>query len=316
MRTRGIGGTEMVVGAIGLGCMSMSYLYDESTRDDAVSREVLRAAPGLGVTLIDTAPIYGAGANESLVGEALQGLREEVTLATKCGLYRAPDGERRIDGDPAMVRALCEESLRRLRTDVIDVYQLHRVDPTVPLADTWGAMAELKAAGKVRALGISEASLEQIELVHAIEPVDVVQSELSLWTRHWVDDVLPWTVANGAAFLAYAPVGRGFLTGSMGPDRVFEAGDFRGGNPRFQPEALAANQSLLDLIRPVADAHGATLAQVALAWLVQVAPSVIPIPGTRNPAHLREDAAAGDLVLTDDEMAVLTALPAPFGTRY
>jgi len=314
MQTREIPG--FTVGAIGLGCMPMSHLYNPGERDDASSIEVLRAAPPLGMTLLDTAPIYGAGHNESLVGQAMHNRRENFELASKCGLYATEDGGRVNNGQPEHIIKECDESLRRLQTDVIDVFQLHRVDPEVPVEESWGAMVELKRAGKVRSLGISEATLEQIQTAHAIEPVAVVQSELSLWTRAWADDVLPWTTANNVTFLAFSPVGRGFLTGTMAADHVFAKGDYRATNPRFSPEALVANQALLEVIRPIAAAHEATLAQIALAWLLQLAPNIIPIPGTRDMQHLHEDAAADSIVLTDDEMETLTNLPPATGTRY
>ena len=316
METRQIGRSELRVGAIGLGCMGMSHAYDAAERDDEVSTQLLRDAPGLGVTLIDTAPVYGAYSNEELVGAAFDGRRDQIVLATKCGLYPGDGGPFVRDGRPATILASCDDSLQRLRTDVIDILQLHRVDPDTPLEDTWGAMAELQAAGKVRELGISEATLDQVQLAHGIAPMAVVQSELSLWTRQWFDDVLPWTIENGVSFLPFAPLGRGFLTGALSADREFGPDDFRFSNPRFTPEALAANQGLVDEVKVVAAAHDATPAQVAIAWLLTLGPNVIPIPGTKKPERLRENAAAADLELTPDEISRLTALPAPAGDRY
>lgn len=319
METREIGTTGIRVGAIGLGCMGMSHGYDHHDFDDERSTAVLREAPSLGVTLIDTAPIYGYHHNERLVGTALDGRRDQVVLATKCGLY---PGEGNVAGDmvrdarPESVRQSCDESLERLRTDVIDLFQLHRVDPAVPIEETWGAMAGLKAAGKVRAIGLSEATLEEVVRAHAVAPVDAVQSEMSLWTRQWFEDVFAWTLDNDVAFLPYAPLGRGFLTGTLAPGREFGDADIRSRNPRFQAHALAANQALVDEVRVVADAHGATPGQVALAWLLAQGPRVIPIPGTKRPEYLRENASAADLVLSGDELARLTALPAPVGGRY
>ena len=316
METRQIGTSDLTVGAIGLGCMGMSHAYDAAEQDDAVSTALLRDAPGLGVTLIDTAPVYGAFRNEELVGAAFDGRRDQIVLATKCGLYPGDDGKPARDGRPHTILSSCDDSLRRLRTDVIDIFQLHRVDPDVPLEETWGAMADLQAAGKVRELGISEATLDEVQRAHAIAPVAVVQSELSLWTRQWFDDGLPWTIANDVSFLPFAPLGRGYLTGTLSADRAFSPDDFRASNPRFTPEALAANQGIVDEVKAVAAAHDATPAQVAIAWLLTLGPRVIPIPGTKRPERLRENAAAADLVLTSEEIARLTALPAPAGDRY
>ena len=316
MQTRTIGSSGLTVGAIGLGCMGMSHLYDSAGRDDARSTEVLREAPGLGVTLIDTAAVYGPFLNESLVGAALEGRRDEIVLATKCGLYVNADGVTVRDARPDTIIRECDESLRRLRTDVIDLYQLHRVDPDVALEDSWGTMADLQRQGKVRFIGLSEATLDEVKLAHAIAPVTSVQSELSLWTRQWVDDVLPWTAANDVAFLPYSPLGRGFLTGAITAGAEFAPDDMRAGNPRFQPSALAANQALVDEARAIGADHGATPAQVALAWVLAQGPQVIPIPGTKRSERLRENAAAADLELSDDELRRLTGLPPAEGTRY
>jgi len=317
MQTRVLGSSGITVGPIGLGCMGMSYAYDKAEQDDARSTAVLREAPSLGVTLIDTAPAYGVYGNESLIGAAFEGRRDEVVLATKCGLYpTGPDNSLVRDGRPESIIAGCDDSLRRLRVDVIDVFQLHRVDENVPVEESWGALAELKAAGKVRAIGISEATIDQVRAVHAISPIDVIQSELSLWTRQWVNDVLPWSSENGVAFLSYCPLGRGFLTGSMPVGTTFDKGDLRARSPRFTVEAIEANQAIVDVVREIAEAHDATSAQVALAWLLTVGPNVIPIPGTKRPERLRENAAAADLVLTASEVQRLNDLPAPAGERY
>jgi len=316
MQSRTIGSSGLTVGAIGLGCMGMSHLYDSAGRDDARSTEVLREAPGLGVTLIDTAAVYGPFLNESLVGAALEGRRSEVVLATKCGLNVNADGVTVRDARPETITRECDESLKRLRTDVIDLYQLHRVDPDVPLEDSWGTMADLQRQGKVRFIGLSEVTIDEVRLAHAIAPVTSVQSELSLWTRQWVDDVLPWTAANDVAFLPYSPLGRGFLTGAITASTEFAADDMRAGNPRFQPSALSANQTLVDEVRAIAVRHDATPAQVALAWVLAQGPQVIPIPGTKRSHRLRENAAAADLTLSVDELRLLTDLPSAEGTRY
>jgi aryl-alcohol dehydrogenase-like predicted oxidoreductase len=331
MRTRQAAGRP--VGAVGLGCMGMSWAYSASERDDGASVALLHEAADLGVTFWDTSDFYGAGENEQLVGQALRTLRDRITLATKVGLVPDPGpGKMACDGSPAHVRAAVDASLRRLGTDVIDLYYLHRVDPAVPLAETWGAMAELVAAGKVRHLGLSEVTRAQAEEAHAIHPVAAVQSELSLWTRDALGvggavglagappgpppgDIVGWCAMAGAAFVPFSPLGRGFLTGTVTSAR-FEDTDFRGANPRFQEEAIQANQRIVDVIRRVAERRGATPAQVALAWTLAQGPHVIPIPGTKKPRYLRENAAAADLELTPADLAELDAVPAPVGGRY
>ena len=297
--------------------MGMSWAYDLADRDDARSIGVVRRALDLGVTLIDTADVYGPFTNEELVGRALAGRRDEALLATKCGVVIAdPTGyEERRDGRPEHVRRAVEASLARLATDRIDLYQLHRVDEQVPLEETWGAMAELVAAGKVRAIGLSEVSVAQLELAQAIHPVASVQSELSLWTRGALDDVLPWCEAHGAAFIPFAPLGRGFLTGAVAAGSI-GGDDYRAINPRFSDEAIGRNQVIVDEVRAVAGALGCTPAQVALAWLLAQAPSVIPIPGTKRIAYLEENAGAVGVQLGAADLARLDALPAPSGERY
>ena len=316
MTTRQLGG-GIEVGPIGLGCMGMTHAYDASLRDEAESVRVIHRALDLGATLIDTADVYGPFTNEELVGRALAGRRDRAVLATKCGYRSNPDGPGLVkQADPAYVRASIDASLQRLGVDHVDLYQLHRVDPAVPLEDTWGAFAEVVAAGKARAVGLSEATLDEIQRAHAIHPVASVQSELSLWTRDWLTDVLPWCRENGVAFLPFSPLGRGFLTGAMGTDRAFEKGDFRAANPRFQPQALTANQAIVDAVRAVAARHGGTPAQIALAWLLAQGPQVVPIPGTKRVERLEENVAAAGLVLSAGDLAELDALPAPVGARY
>ena len=336
MRQRGFAGTR--VGAVGLGCMGMSWAYAESECDDDASVALIREALDLGVTFLDTAQPYGDGHNESLVGRALAGRRDEAVLATKTGLVVVDrttlQSARR--GTPEHVKASAEDSLRRLGTDVIDLYYLHRVDPEVPLADTWGAMAELVAEGKVRGLGLSEVSVAQAGEAHAIHPVAAVQSELSLWTRDALGapggvaggipgdaspagqgpgDVVAWCAANGAAFVPFSPLGRGFLTGTI-TTADFEDNDFREDNPRFQEAALKANLRIVDVVKAVAERHGATPAQVAIAWTLAQGDHVLPIPGTKKARYLHENAAAADLDLTEADLADLDALPTPVGTRY
>lgn len=312
--TRTLGGSGQAVGAVGLGCMGMSWAYGAAERDDEVSRSVLRRALDLGVRLIDTADVYGPFTNEELVGSALAGRRDEAYLATKCGLVAGPDGMGR-DGRPEHVRAAIDASLRRLRTDRIDLWQLHRVDPDVPVEETWGAMAEQVRAGKALALGMSEVGVAELAAAHAVHPVATVQSELSLWTRDPLAEVLPWCEAHDAGFLPFSPLGRGFLTGTLAQGS-FDEGDFRARNPRFTPVAMAANTALVDAVRTVADRCGATAAQVALAWVLAQGQHVVPIPGTKKLAYLEQNAAAGRVVLAAEDLAELDALPAPVGARY
>ncbi len=312
--TRRLGADGPEVGAIGLGCMGMSWAYGADERDDAQSIDVIHRALELGVTLLDTADVYGPFTNEELVGRALQGRRDEAVLATKVGLVN--DGGR-IDrnGTPAHVRAGIDASLRRLGVDRVDLYQLHRVDPDVPVEETWGAMAEVVGSGKARAIGMSEVGVDELARAHAVHPVASVQSELSLWTREPLDEVVPWCAAHGAAFLPFSPLGRGFLTGTVGAGS-FDDRDFRARNPRFTPEAMAANTAIVDRVRSVADRHGATAAQVALAWVLAKGEHIVPIPGTKKRHYLEQNAAAAALVLEPVDFAELDALPAPVGARY
>ncbi|WP_028062916.1 aldo/keto reductase [Solirubrobacter soli] len=304
-------------GRIGLGCMGMTWAYGAAERDEAESIATIHRAIELAVTLLDTADMYGPYTNEELVGRAIAGRRDEVVLATKCGLVVEDEAEYvlRKDGRPEHVRSAIEGSLRRLQTDFVDLYQLHRVDPEVPLEETWGAMAELVAAGKVGAIGLSEVSVDELERAHAIHPVASVQSEGSLWTRDAFASVVPWCAEHGAAFLPFAPLGRGFLTGQLASQK-FPPGDFRKNNPRFQPDAMDANLALVEVVRAVAARHDATPAQVALAWLLAQGDHVIPIPGTKRRTRLEENAAAATLTLTAEDLAELDALPAPVGDRY
>jgi aryl-alcohol dehydrogenase-like predicted oxidoreductase len=302
------------VGAVGLGCMGMSWAYGAGERNDEQSVRVIRRALDLGVTLIDTADVYGPFTNEELVGRALVGRRDEAFLATKVGLVAGRDGMRR-DGRPEHVRAGIDASLRRLRTDRVDLYQLHRVDEAVPVEETWGAMAELVTEGKVRFLGLSEVGVTELERAHRIYPVTSVQSELSLWTRDPLDEVLPWCSSHDVGFLPFAPLGRGFLTGAV-TSAEFDASDFRARNPRFTAEAMAANAALVDRVKAVADRLGATPAQVALAWVLAQGDTVVPIPGTKKQHYLEENAAAAHVVLDSAARAELDALPAAVGPRY
>jgi aryl-alcohol dehydrogenase-like predicted oxidoreductase len=327
MRTTTLGAGGPQVGVIGLGCMGLTFSYDMATpRDEATSIAVIRQALDLGMTLIDTADAYGPHTNEELVGRALAGgHRERAVLATKVGLLTdspqaanprgsSPGASR--DGRPEHVQASIDGSLRRLRTDHVDLYQLHRVDPSVPLEETWGALAETVAAGKARHIGLSEVSVEEIRRAQAIHPVASVQSELSLWTRDALAEVLPYCRDQGIAFLPFSPLGRGFLAGRFASADDVPKEDFRRGLPRFQPGALVANQVIADRVREIAGQAGATAAQVALAWVLAQGEHVIPIPGTKTPRYLADNAAAADIRLAPDVLAELDALPAPIGARY
>lgn len=338
MRMREVGATGHQVGAIGLGCMGMSWAYAESTRDDAASRDVVRAAVDAGVTFIDTADVYGDGHNEILVGEALSGLRDTVFLATKAGLVvdniRAKGMHR--DGSPAHLRAAVDASLKRLGIDYIDLWYLHRIDDAVPLTESWAAMADIVRAGKVRYLGLSEVTAQQAAAAAAVHPVTAVQSELSLWTRDALGqpgggvsavavagggafdagDVVGWCAANGAAFVPFAPLGRGFLTGAIDTTTQFEDTDLRANNPRFTSEARSSNARIVDAVRAVATRHGVTPAQVAIAWTLEQGPHVIPIPGTRRLEHLVDNIGAAGVTLTADDLAELDSAPTAVGTRY
>jgi aryl-alcohol dehydrogenase-like predicted oxidoreductase len=318
VRTRTLGAAGPPVGAVGLGCMGMSWAYSASERDDEVSVGVIRQALDLGVTLIDTADVYGPFTNEELVGRALSGRRDEVVLATKAGLVVEDAAEYRIrrDGRPEHLLAACDASLRRLGVDVIDLYQLHRPDPAVTLEDSIGALAQLVEAGKVRHLGVSELTVGELERAHAVHPLTSVQSELSLWTRDALADVLPWCRGHGVAFLPFSPLGRGFLTGRYRDATAFDADDFRARNPRFATGALTANLAVADRVRDLATGLGVTAGQLSLAWLLAQGEHVVPIPGTKRPSYLVENAAAADLDLAPETLAALDDLPAAVGERY
>ncbi len=318
MRNATLGSEGPEVGVVGLGCMGMTWAYDVHSRDDETSVRVIRQALDLGVTLIDTSDIYGPYSNEEVVGAALAGpYRERAVLATKVGLVPGTGEERVLrNGRPEHIRRAIDDSLRRLGTDHVDLYQLHRVDPEVPIEESWGALAEAVAAGKARRIGLSEVGVEEIERARAVHPVASVQNELSLWTRDSLAEVLPYTEEHGIAFLPFSPLGRGFLTGGIASFDELPADDFRRGLPRFQQDALKANLALVERVREVAARVGATPAQVALAWVVAQGRYVLPIPGTKTPRYLVENAAAAELVLSPADLAELDALPAPSGGRY
>ena len=314
MLTRRLSGLGRSVGAVGLGCVGMSAEYDTADIDDERSLAVLARAVELGVTIFDTADAYGPFTNERLVGRGLRRHGSDVVIATKVGLVM--DGlDARRRADPAHIRASCEGSLRRLGVDTIDLYYLHRVDAAVALEESWGAMAELVVAGKVGALGLCEVTTAQLDRAHAIHPVSAVQSELSLWTRGPLDAVLPWCAAQDAAFVAYAPLGRGYLTGTV-LRPAFQPDDIRFANPRFSAEAIERNQALLAVIGRVARRYGATLAQVAIAWTLAQGRHVLAIPGTKRLGYLEENCAAADLELSEEDLADLDAMPQAAGDRY
>jgi len=325
MRTTTLGTHGPQVGVIGLGCMGMTFSYDMATpRDDDTSIAVIRAALDRGVSLIDTADVYGPYTNEELVGRALAGgHRERAVLATKVGLVVSdptggPDNSPLIvnNGRPEHVRQSIDDSLRRLDTDHVDLYQLHRVDPKVPVEETWGAMAEAVAAGKAGHLGLSEVTVQDIKRAQTVHPVTSVQSELSLWTRDRLTDVLPYCQEQGIGFLPYAPLGRGFLAGRFSSFGDLPEDDFRRRQPRFQQDALRANLGIAARVREIAERSGVTSAQVALAWVVAQGEHVVPIPGTKTPKYLVDNAGAADIKLTPADLADLDALPAPQGSRY
>jgi aryl-alcohol dehydrogenase-like predicted oxidoreductase len=299
--------------------MGMTWAYGSSV-DSEDPGQVIGRALELGINFLDTADVYGPFTNEETVGKAIAGRRDEVVLATKGGnvARRTADGSPALpvpDGRPEHLRQAIDASLRRLGVDHVDLYYLHRPDPKVPVEDSIGAMTEMLAAGKVLALGVSEFSLEQLDRAQAVHPIRAVQSELSLWTREHLTTSLEWCARNGAAFVAYSPLGRGFLTGRF-RESAFAADDYRARNPRLQEENLKANLAIVDKVEEVAARNDATAAQVALAWTLAQGEHVVPIPGTRRRSRLEENAAATGLRLTAGDLAELDTLPAPAGTRF
>ena len=315
METRKLG-DGLLVSAQGLGCMGMSEFYGDA--DEAESIATIHRALDLGVTFLDTADIYGPFTNEVLVGKAIKGRRDEVTLATKFGIVRTPTGERvGIRGDADYVRQCCDASLQRLGVDVIDLYYQHRVDQSVPIEETVGAMASLVADGKVRHLGLSECSAESLRRAVAVHPIAAVQSEYSLFSRDIEREVLPAMRALGVGLVAYSPLGRGFLTGAITSLADLGEDDFRRTSPRFAQAALEANLALVERVRGLAVEKGVTPGQVALAWTMAKGPDVVPIPGTKRRSYLEQNAAASDVSLTADERELLEELAdAVVGDRY
>ncbi len=317
MDRRKLGTQGLEVSALGLGCMGMSEFYGTTDEGEAIA--TIHRALELGIDFLDTADMYGSGANEQLVGKAIGDRRDEVVLATKFGNVRNADGSREVRGDPEYVRQACEASLRRLGLDHVDLYYQHRVDFRVPIEETVGAMAELVEAGKVRYLGLSEASPETIQRAHAVHPISALQSEYSLWTRDPEDGSLPACRELGIGFVAYSPLGRGFLTGQIRSPEDFGEDDFRSRLPRFQGENFQRNLKLVADVEELAEEKGRTPSQIALAWVLGRGDDIAPIPGTKRRSYLEENAEAVDVELTDDDVERLEqAFPkgAAAGERY
>jgi aryl-alcohol dehydrogenase-like predicted oxidoreductase len=308
---------DLDVARIGLGCMGMSFGYTGAGTDDAESIRTIHRAIDLGVTLIDTAEVYGPYTNEELVGKALKGRRDDVVLATKFGMIsHGGGGPGELDSSPANIRVAVEGSLRRLDTDRIDLYYQHRVDPKTPIEDTVGALAELVAEGKIGHIGLSEAGVNNIRRAHAVHPITALQSEYSLWTRDAEPDVLPVLRELGIGFVAYSPLGRGFLTGQIRSTDDFDDGDNRKTNPRFQGENFQRNLRAVEEVVAIAGEVGATPAQVALAWLLAQGDDIAPIPGTKRVARVEENIAADGVELTPEQVDKLTKVSPAAGEHH
>jgi len=316
MQQRQLG--QLQVSALGLGCMGMSEFYGDG--DEAESIATIHRALELGVTLLDTADMYGVGRNEELVGRAIADRRDKVVLATKFGNVRGPNGERLgVSGKPDYVRQACEASLKRLKVDVIDLYYQHRVDPDTPIEDTVGAMADLVRQGKVRHLGLSEAGPETIRRAHAVHPITALQTEYSLWSRDPEDAILPTVRELGIGFVPYSPLGRGFLTGQIKSIDDLAPDDFRRNSPRFQGENFQKNLDLVREIEAMAREKGCAPSQLALAWVLAQGSDIVPIPGTKRRRYLEENVGALDVNLTTDDLARIDRIIPPgaaAGTRY
>lgn len=317
-RVLGSGTAALTVPAQGLGCMGMSATYGPSDETEALA--TIGAALDAGVVHLDTADSYGPHHNEELVGRAIDGRRDEVVLATKFGQEFLPDGTRRVNGSPDYVRSACDASLQRLGVDRIDLYYQHRVDTSVPIEETWGALSELVAGGKLRCLGISEAAPETIRRAHAVHPVTALQTEWSLWSRDVEDDGVLATVRElGIGFVAYSPLGRGFLSGQVRSSDDLGDADVRRNSPRFQGDNLVQNLAMVERVRELATAKGVTAAQLALAWVLAQGDDVVAIPGTKRRAHLQENMAALDVELTNEDLRALDEVApsgATAGARY
>ena len=321
MQKRKLGRSGLEVSAIGLGCMGMSFSYGPPA-DKPEMISLIRAAVESGVTFFDTAEVYGPFTNEALVGEALAPCRDKVVIATKFGFKLNTDGAPNLgalDSRPAHIKAVAEASLKRLRTDVIDLFYQHRVDPDVPIEDVAGAVKDLIRAGKVRHFGLSEAGVQTVRRAHAVQPVTALQNEYSLWWRKPEAEMLPVLEELGIGLVAYSPLGKGFLTGKIDETTAFDSTDFRNTLPRFTPDARKANQALVDLLGAIAQRKHATQAQVALAWLLAQKPWIVPIPGTTKPHRLKENIGAAAIELTPDDLRAIEDAAAKItvqGARY
>jgi aryl-alcohol dehydrogenase-like predicted oxidoreductase len=321
MKKRKLGKSNLEVSAIGLGCMGMSFGYGPP-KDKQEMIALLRKAVELGVTFFDTAEVYGPFTNEELVGEALAPMREQVVIASKFGFKPASDGGSRwseLDSQPEHIKEVAEASLKRLRSDVIDLFYQHRVDPAVPIEDVAGAVKELIREGKVKYLGLSEAGAQTIRRAHAVQPLAAVQSEYSLWWRAPEEEVLPTLEELGIGFVPFSPLGRGFLTGKVNENTTFESSDLRNTLPRFTPEARKANQALVDLLGEIAKRKNATPAQIALAWLLAQKPWIVPIPGTTKLHRLEENIGAAAIELRSDDLREIETAASKIkvqGARY
>jgi aryl-alcohol dehydrogenase-like predicted oxidoreductase len=315
---RRLGNNGPEVSAIGLGCMGMSEFYIGGNETESIA--TIHHALDRGVTFLDTADMYGWGKNEELVGRAIRGRRDEVFLATKFGNVRGPNGEfLGVRGDPEYVRSACEASLRRLNVEVIDLYYQHRVDTKVPIEDTVGEMARLKEEGKIRFLGLSEAASQTIRKAHATHPITAVQTELSLWSRDSEAEIIPTVRELGIGYVAYSPLGRGFLTGQFKSPEDFPEGDFRKNHPRFQGENFYKNLDLVREVEEMADEKGCTAAQLALAWVLAQGDDIVPIPGTKHVKYLDQNIGALDVKLSDEDLRRLDEILPPgaaAGERY
>jgi len=305
MKKRTLGKSHLEVSAIGFGCMGLNFSYDHSLSNEE-SITLIRQAVDRGVTLFDTAEVYGPFTNEEIVGEALKPVRERVVIATKFGFAIDPETGKQsgMDSSPERIRRVCDASLKRLRVEYIDLLYQHRVDPNVPIEDVAGAVRELIAEGKVRHFGLSEPGAETVRRAHAVQPVTALQNEYSLWTRGpETNGILATCEELGIGLVAYSPLGKGYLTGAMSKDTKLGAGDFRSILPRFTPEAMGKNQALVDLLKRIAAERSATPAQIALAWLLSRKPWIVPIPGTTKLHRLEENLAAADVELTPADLA-------------